>query len=304
MNPNSEIQDLEGFAESETEDAVSVDDFIRELEAKEKDLHITAETTFIEIAEGFDDGEMPDFMKEEFPAETVKTIKPAVPAPSQKEKAAKSKLEDEITSLKETIAKMEEERAEMFKNSQRRSRDFANYKSRVERERRETFQNQVSNLAIQMLPALDNLNRAVDFAMEMPRGEKDEFHQFFDGVVLVNQQVNEVFAEMGIEPIAAVGEMFDPHLHEAAATEDSDEFPPNTICGELLRGYKIGDRVIRHSIVRVAKPSAGSERSGLAAVIDPDDEPATVDKQFEATDVEFDSNDSDDTSSDPESDQT
>lgn len=285
MNSNSEIQDLEGFAaESDTEDAVSVDDFIRELEAKEKDLHITAETTVIEIAEGFADGELPDFMKGEFADQIVKTVKPAAAAASQKEKATKTKLEAEIENLKETIAKMEAERAEMFKNSQRRAKDFANYKSRTERERRETFQNQVSNLAVQMLPALDNLNRAVDFTMEMPRDEQNEFHQFFDGIVLVNQQVNEVLNGMGIVPIASIGEMFDPHLHEAAATEDTDDFPANTICGELLRGYRSGDRVIRHSVVRVAKPTLNStQKSGLEALIDPDDYEMPPDQPGETT---------------------
>ena len=68
MNPEQEIDSLEGAGEQpETGDSVSVDDFIRELEEKEKDLHITAETTVIELAEAFDGGELPDFMKEEFP---------------------------------------------------------------------------------------------------------------------------------------------------------------------------------------------------------------------------------------------
>ena len=52
---------------------------------------------------------------------------------------------------------------------------------------------------------------------------------------------------------AAIGEPFDPHLHEAAATEETDEFEPDTISGEMLKGYRIGDRVVRHSIVRVAR---------------------------------------------------
>jgi hypothetical protein len=67
-----------------------------------------------------------------------------------------------------------------------------------------------------------------------------------------------VLAELGIQPITTVGESFDPHLHEAAATEETDEFPPNSISGELLKGYRIGDRVIRHSIVRVARPAPKS----------------------------------------------
>jgi len=262
MNPDQEIESLENEAEeSETDDSMSVDDFIRELEAKEKDLHITAETTVIELAAGFDDGELPEFMKDEFPEKPVKTVKPATQA---KEKAAQNKLEAENKQLKEKLAKFEDERAEMIKDSQRRSRDFENFKSRTERERRESFQNQVGNLAVQMLPVLDNLDRAVDFALEHEHTRNDEFLPFFDGVVLVNQQVNDVLAGMGIVPITTIGEEFDPHFHEAAATEETDEFLPNTICGEMLKGYRIGERVIRHSVVRVAKPrSDTNDRSVL-----------------------------------------
>jgi molecular chaperone GrpE len=111
-----------------------------------------------------------------------------------------------------------------------------------------------------MLPALDNLNRAIDF-VDFPQDQESEFRHFFDGVVLVNQQVNEVLAGMGIVPIATIGEPFDPHLHEAAATENTDQVKPNTITGEMLKGYRMGERVIRHSIVRVAKPTTGSGKS-------------------------------------------
>jgi len=254
MNSEQEIESLESADErSETEDSASVDDFIRELEAKEKDLHIDAQTTVIEIADGLEANELPDFLKEEFPPQPAREPVAAVaPAPA-KEKAAQSRFEAENRSLKEKLVRIEDERDELLRNAQRRSKDLANYKTRVERERRETFQNQVTNIATQMLPALDNLNRAVDFAVSLPRQESSEFQQFFDGVVLVSQQVNEVLAGMGIEQIATIGETFDPHLHEAAATEETEEFEPNTVCGELLKGYRIGDRVVRHSVVRVAK---------------------------------------------------
>ena len=122
----------------------------------------------------------------------------------------------------------------------------------LERERRETYQSQIGNLAVQMLPALDNLNRALDCAGTIGSDERDEVRQFFEGIVLVNQQVNDVLAGMGIKPIMSVGCEFDPHLHEAVATEETDEFPPNTIILELLRGYSVDDRIIRHSMVKVS----------------------------------------------------
>jgi molecular chaperone GrpE len=253
MNPNQESEGLDEIVDdTATDSPVSVDDFIKQLEEKEKDLHITAHTTIIEIEEGFDGEELPDFMKGEFEFAPAKPAPAPKPSEAVKEKPpVVGKLEKEITDLKEQISAMEADRDEMKRSTLRRAKDFESYKSRTERERNESFRKQVGNLATQMLPALDNLNRAVDFAMAMPEKQRAEMQQFFDGIVLVNQQVNEVLAEMGVQPIATVGEIFDPHFHEAVATEESNEHAPETISAELLRGYRIGDHVIRHSMVRV-----------------------------------------------------
>ncbi len=70
--------------------------------------------------------------------------------------------------------------------------------------------------------------------------------------MLVSQQLNEILAEMGVQPIASVGESFDPHFHEAVATEETEKVSPHTIIEELLRGYRIGEKVIRPSMVKVA----------------------------------------------------
>ena len=86
-------------------------------------------------------------------------------------------------------------------------------------------------------------------------GKPTPFKIFNDGIAIVSEQINDILNKMGIKPIRTVGEEFDPHYHEAVATEETDDHPPNTVCGELLRGYIAGDRVIRHSMVRVAMPS-------------------------------------------------
>lgn len=271
MDPNEKTKGLDPIAdESAADETASVDDFIRQLEEKEKDLHITANTTIIEIAESFDDANLPDFLKEDLQIEVSQPPVAAAPAPA-KSKPGKSSdvLEKEINGLKDEIARMKMERDELVQTSQRRAKDFENFKSRTERERRETFQNQVGNLATQMLPALDNLNRAVDFALAMPEDQRANIQQFLDGVVLVNQQVNDVLAEMGVQPIATVGEIFDPHFHEAVATEESGEFDPNTVSAELRRGYRLGERVIRHSMVKVVR---GSAPAALETDVDPADE--------------------------------
>ena len=263
MNPDQEIENIGDLADdAESDDSVSVDDFIKQLEEREKDLHITADTTIIEIAESFDDGNLPDFLMEDLKAVTVAAATPEAVAPAKKKPAKTAStdaLEKQIVGLKEQLSQLDADRKDILEASQRRAKDFENFKSRTERERRETFQNQLGNLATQMLPALDNLNRAVDFGLAMPEDKRAEIQTFFEGIVLVNQQVNEVLAEMGVQPIATVGEVFDPHYHEAVAIEESEDFEPNTISAELLRGYRIGDRVIRHSMVKVAKPTQSEE---------------------------------------------
>lgn len=283
MDPNQEMENIGEIADdAATEESVSVDDFIKQLEAKEKDLHITAETMVIEIAESFDDGNLPEFLKEDLQIEIAKPIAAAAaPARKKATKASDAALEKEIAGLKEKISQIQAERDEIMQSSQRRAKDFDNFKSRTERERNETFQNQIGNLATKMLPALDNLNRAVDFALAMPDEQRTGIQQFLDGVVLVSHQVNDVLAEMGIQPIATVGETFDPHFHEAVATEESTEFDPNTISAELLRGYRIGNRVIRHSMVRVAlTPQPAESEADEEVVIETVEQTDTQDMQI------------------------
>jgi molecular chaperone GrpE (heat shock protein) len=225
-----------------TEPSGSVEDFIRELEEKERDLHITAE---LEISESeIDDTNLPEFITEEIKAAKSSATKSKI-SPLPADRSRMSELED-------TLSRFKVERAEALERSKRQSQDFENYRRRTERERHETLSAQMLNLASQMLPVLDNLNRALDFAMAMPAERRAEIEQFVDGIILVNQQVSDVLAEMGVQPILSVGSEFNPYLHEAVATENTNDYPPNTVCQELLRGYRMGNRVIRHSMVKVS----------------------------------------------------
>jgi molecular chaperone GrpE len=271
MNLNNEPENLDKLVtEVEEENSLSIEDFIKELEAKEKDLQISSDLA-IEVDEADFDDTNPDFIKVEFAFEPAKSIEPAATAappannfvPNNK---TFSELETEVLHFKKQVLRLENERAELTESVRRRQLDFDNYKKRIERDRSETFIGQVCNLATQILPVLDNLNRALDFAETHRQGRSPDFHQFFEGIVLVNQQLNEVMAEMGVSQISSVGEAFDPHFHEAVATEVAAEYPPNMVTGELLRGYRIGDRVIRAAMVKVStvlpqlakNPAAGS----------------------------------------------
>lgn len=274
MDPNKDIEELQAasYASSDVDDSASVDDFIKQLEAKEKDLHITADTSVIEIAESFGDEGLPAELREALDRASNEAYESPAAPPSD---VFVRSLESELESLKTTIAKMEADRDEMFRNSQRRVKDFENFKARSERERRETYQNQITNIATLMLPALDNLHRALDAAEHVPDKRSEAFQQFYEGIALVNDQITDILVKMGIRPIRTIGEEFDPHYHEAVATEETDAFPTNTICSELLRGYVAGDRVIRHSMVKVAKPppspdtpAVGTDSDGSPEVVD------------------------------------
>ena len=238
--------------------SAAVDDFIRELEHLEQDLNITAELK-IEVSESdFDDSNLPDFIVEDLnngrPSANEKQIEAAPSAQAQ------MRLKGEIADLEKIIGKFKTERHEILERSRRQAEDFENFRRRTDRERHDRLSVQMENLAKQMLPILDNLGRAVDFAMAMTAEERGEIEPFFDGIMLVNQQLHDVMAEMGVKPIVAVGREFDPHLHEAVAIEQNNALPANTVSEEMLRGYQMGSRVIRHSMVKVNAVQTGGDR--------------------------------------------
>lgn len=274
--------------DADDDDSVSVDDFIRELEEKEKDLHITLETTVIEIEQGFDDVNPSVFTsaaaRPAVPADaTSMEIEPHTPVIEETDDEEDEvvyrleeqidDMEDQISALKQTITRLEAERGEIFKNSQRRAKDFESYRARTERERTETLQNQAGDLAASLLPALDNLDRALEHAEMIGREKSPEFGQFFEGIRMVNQQIIDTFAGMGIEPIPAVGEYFDPHLHEAVALEEDTEFEDNVVCEEMLKGYRLGDRILRHSMVKVASKNGAAPRAAESEETETESEP-------------------------------
>ena len=272
---------MEDFSEEiDMDNLASIDDFIRELEAKEKDLQIYSETV-VEIEESeYNPQIIESFLEEQSPIEEVVAIEPIVlndfyveqkQAQQEREQPEQSpKIEEresyseEINLLNEKIARMETERTELFELSRRRQTDFDNYKKRTERDKFETFNNHISSLALGILPVLDNLGRAIDSAANLKSEKTSDFQQFFNGIALVGKQLNEVLTEMKVKPIIAVGEPFDPHFHEAVVTEESDSYPSNTVIEELLRGYALGEKVIRPAMVKVSVSSNSNTEKTLS----------------------------------------
>jgi molecular chaperone GrpE len=103
-----------------------------------------------------------------------------------------------------------------------------------------------------LLPVLDNLQRALDAERVVEVKESEEFRHFLHGVELINRQLGGVLESLGIQVIPTVGERFDPHVHEAVATEETAAHEPDTVTQEMQRGYRLGDKLLRPAMVKVA----------------------------------------------------
>ena len=108
------------------------------------------------------------------------------------------------------------------------------------------------DIAAKLLPVLDNLKRALETEASVEASESDEFRHFLSGVDLIYKQLNGVLDALGVKPVLAEGERFDPHLHEAVVTESTDDFEPDTVMQEIVRGFRVGDKLIRPALVKVA----------------------------------------------------
>jgi molecular chaperone GrpE len=158
----------------------------------------------------------------------------------------------ELVATRAELRRVEGEVADLKDRLARRQADFENYRKRVERERSETYERVVAEIAAKLLPVLDNLKRALDTEASMEAGESDEFRHFLSGVDLIFKQLSGVIEALGVKPVLSVGERFDPHIHEAVVSEASDEHEPDTVMEEIIRGYRMGDKLIRPALVKVA----------------------------------------------------
>ncbi|MGH9252985.1 MAG: nucleotide exchange factor GrpE [Vicinamibacterales bacterium] len=125
--------------------------------------------------------------------------------------------------------------------------EFDNYRKRVDRERRDRADAAMAGAVEDLLPIIDNLERA----LEAPAGgASDSYRQ---GVELIHRQMTELLRKRGVTSIESVGADFDPELHQAVVHEVSPEHREGEVIEELRRGYKLGDRLLRPAMVKVAK---------------------------------------------------
>ena len=199
---------------------------------------------------------------EESPPEVRDSAPPEAAAPDEG-RARESDLGGpdlaELVASRSELRRLQSALAEAQEGIARRQADFENYRKRIERERAEAHNRVVADVARKLLPVVDNLARALEAEKTVESSESKEFRHFLHGIELINKQLNDVLESLGIQPIAAVGERFDPHIHEAVVTEPSDKYEPDTVTEELARGYRIGDRLLRPAMVKVSARSADDE---------------------------------------------
>jgi len=147
------------------------------------------------------------------------------------------------TSLKE----LEQQVGELTEALQRERADSVNLRRRTEEEREKLAEFHKAMVIQQLLPAIDNLDRALKHA---PKDIKE--HDYVKGVGGVYKQFEKVFADLGVKRIKTIGEEFDPKVHEAISMEDGGG-EVEVVCEELQPGYKVGDEVIRHAMVKVRR---------------------------------------------------
>ncbi len=153
--------------------------------------------------------------------------------------------EAEDHSLERQLEEANAKTAEYLAMAQRVQADFENYRKRNESIRADAFADGRKDVAAVMLPVLDNLERAVEAAAGCP----DEALK--NGVELVLRQMTEAYQKLGVTPIDRKGEKFDPNLENAVLQGTEDEGEPGTVCQVLQKGYRMGEKVLRHAMVKV-----------------------------------------------------
>ena len=155
----------------------------------------------------------------------------------------------------ETLTEAQKALAELNERIVRLTADFDNFRKRAQREKDEARQFANQGLLEKLLPVLDNFEMALTAV-------KDADPSVRDGVQMILDQLLGVLKESGVEPVDAMGQPFDPNLHEALSQEETTEVEEGTVVQQVQRGYKLNDRLVRPARVVVAKaPGAAEEAS-------------------------------------------
>jgi len=165
--------------------------------------------------------------------------------------------DDPIKDLEAKLESKEQEAKENYERLLRVSAEFENYKKRTSRDLEELRKFANQSLIKEMLSVVDNL----ELAMNSTNGHKTIDKGLLQGLDMTHKEILKVFEKFEVRPIDAMGQTFDPTFHEAVMPEETDEFAENTVINELQKGYLIHDRLLRPSMVVVARPKGEKDRT-------------------------------------------
>lgn len=160
----------------------------------------------------------------------------------------KTELPDDLGELKKLLEQERAKSEEYLDNWRRAMADFSNYKKRAEKDTAEMSKYLNAVLIQRILPILDDFDRAGQTIPDNLRGLT-----WIDGVMLIARKMSVVLEAEGLKPIEALNKPFDPNLHEAVIHEETDQHEEDMVIAELQKGYKLNERVLRPTMVKVAK---------------------------------------------------
>jgi molecular chaperone GrpE len=175
---------------------------------------------------------------------------------AEAEKTDPVEVDDPMKDLEAQLAAKEREAKENYDRLLRVSAEFDNYKKRTSRELEEfrKFANQ--SLIKELLSVVDNL----ELAMDSTNGHQTIDQGLLRGLEMTHKEILKVFEKFNVKPIKARGQVFDPNFHEAVMQEETDDVEANTIVNELQKGYLINDRLLRPSMVVVARSKTNKDQ--------------------------------------------
>ncbi len=155
---------------------------------------------------------------------------------------------NELEAVTAKLSAKEKQCEEYYSMLQRSAAEFDNYKKRTAKEKESLYSDAVCDVILSLLPVVDNFERAISAS-----GSGSESQSSLkEGIGLVYKQLKDALKNIGIEEIKCVGENFDPQLHNAVMHIDDDSYGENVVIEEFQKGYTFKDKVIRHSMVKVA----------------------------------------------------
>jgi len=174
------------------------------------------------------------------------TDQPQGAAPASDERQG-SAAADPAGSIEEQLAALRKDRDELYDRLLRATAEFDNYRKRTDRERRETAERVTASVLEEVLPVVDDFERA----LRADAGASAETYR--TGLEIIYKQLQDMLTRRGVMSIPTVGTDFDPHVHQAVAYDESPGHRDGEVVEEMRRGYKLGERLLRPAMVRVAK---------------------------------------------------